>query len=58
MLKWLFSKVYKKWLHNPYSDSYDTVLKVLNWRTARVMSKSGGVRTMSPCFKIFGIKFN
>ena len=53
MLCWLFAKVYRRWLWNDWHQNYDTVTHVLGWRTARVVTKSGSVRCMTPCFWIF-----
>jgi hypothetical protein len=53
MLCWLFSMVYRRWLWNDWHQNYDTVTHVLGWRTARVVTKSGSVRCMTPCFWIF-----
>ena len=63
ILCWLYSIIYKKWLYNPHSDTYDRVLEVTSWRGARVecVGKNGGGynrRHIWPCFKIFGIKFD
>ena len=53
----LYSFIYKKWLWNDYTGKYDKVTEILNWRRARIKTKSGMVSTISPCFKILGIEF-
>ena len=59
MIKWLYSKIWKRWLWNKHSQKYDTVLKVYGWRTARIESSSSGARYVSsPCFELFGIDFD
>mgnify|MGYP006863440851 CR=1 FL=1 len=63
VLCWLFSKVYKKWLWNPHSETYDRVIEVSNWRGALVehVGKNGdgyNRRRMWPCFKILGVDFD
>ena len=54
----LFALVYKKWLWNEFYGTYDKVLHVKGWRSARVqsVSKSGvgvNVKYMQPCFLWF-----
>jgi hypothetical protein len=53
VLCFVFSLIYKRWLYDDYSKSFDTVVKVKGWRTALVDSKGGSRRSMSPCFWIF-----
>lgn len=56
-VKWLYSKVWKRWLWNDFYQCYDTVLEVKGWRTARIESKGGARQISSPCFKLFWIEF-
>ena len=60
--RWLFSKVYKNWLADSYyahgAKKSRRVIKVKGWRCALVETYSGQRTTMSPCFKLLGIKFN
>jgi hypothetical protein len=57
--EWVYSKVYAKWLWNPYLENYDIVLKVLNWKTARTCTRHHtNTQISQPCFTILGIKFN
>lgn len=54
----LFSIVYRRWLWNDFLESRDTVLEVIDWRTARTETGfRGNRRIVSPCFTLFGIKF-
>ena len=57
ILCFLYSKIYRRWLWNDFHERYDKVLKVKNWRTARI-NTNGGVSTISPCFKILWFKFD
>jgi len=57
-LCYLFAKIYRSWLWNDFYETYDRVLYVFDWRTAKVASvgKSGkeiSPRLMQPCFWIF-----
>ena len=55
----MFSFVYRKWLWNEYLKTYDVVTNVFGWRLARTKTSTGGsVKTVSPCFTIFGVKFD
>jgi hypothetical protein len=54
----LYALVYKRWLHNGHSKDQDSVLEVLGWRRARICSTSGGVQTITPCFKILWWEFD
>ena len=55
----LFSIVYRKYLWNDFYKTYDRVIKVHNWRTARIENYSGGQRkNIIPSFTILWIKFN
>jgi len=58
IIKTIYSFVYRKWLWNEHSRSYDKVLEVKGWRTARIETKSGQRYVTSPCFKILGIRFD
>ena len=58
MLKLLYKIIYRKWLWNDFHKCHDTVLEVKGWRTARVETKGGSRKLMSPCFKICGIEFD
>ncbi len=52
--RWLFSKIYARWLWHEFYQDYHVVRKVKNWRTAIVSSAKGGDwHTMSPCFLWF-----
>lgn len=58
VLCFLFSVVYRRWLWNDWTGTYDKVLRVKGWRTAVItaVTKSGiqlQRRTMTPCFWIF-----
>ena len=52
-LCWLWSRVYRKWLWNEFYENYDSVDKVIGWRTARTKTKGGTVQWIQPCFWIF-----
>lgn len=54
----VFARVYRRWLWNDFFSTYDRVLEVYGWRTARVVSigfsgKQVSTRWMQPCFWIF-----
>jgi len=50
LLCWIFSGIYRRWLWDELYQEYDKVEKVLGWRTARVTTKGGSKRCMTPCF--------
>ena len=56
VLCFCFAVVYRRWLYNDFYGTYDRVLKVTGWRSARVATygkRSKGEinrRHMSPCF--------
>jgi len=52
-LCWLWARAYRKWLWNEFYENYDTVDKVIGWRTARTKTKGGTVKWIQPCFWIF-----
>lgn len=52
VLCWIFSKVYSRWLWSHFHKSYDRVVYVRGWRTARTVSAGSQVQTITPMFKI------
>ncbi len=57
-MKWLYSKIWARWLWNDYHQCYDKVIKVKGWRTARIETKSGARSLKSPCFSFMGFVFD
>lgn len=48
----IWSIVFRKWLHDI------RVVKVKGWRTALVEGEKVSRYTITPCFSLFGIKFD
>lgn len=49
-LCWLWSRVYRRWLWNDFHKDYDRVTAVKGWRSARILTTSGRVAGITPCF--------
>ena len=68
MKKWIYNSVlgrkiymfvWQKWLWNEWTQSYDIIMEVLGWRTARICNKwHMDVSIRTHCFDLFKIKFN
>ena len=58
-MRFLFSIIWRRWLTDTFYGDYKKVVRIKGWRTALVESRKGGNRqTISPCFTIFGVKFD
>jgi hypothetical protein len=49
-VRWLWGRIYKKWLYVSFYKDYSDVVQVKGWRTALVEDKGKHRSTMTPIF--------
>lgn len=57
LVGWLWGLMWRRWMTDCNGNRL-TVVRVKGWRTAVVESKTEPRKTMTPCFTVFGLRFD